>query len=113
MSDNFLDREAAYIANMMDTGNDAQAADRLRQDLATMDRASFLSVVTKVRQQEQRGVGADLNVYRSYGPGYFENDYISVDKTILQGDSKTPALYQQPIAQYQFAFLDWTRLYLK
>src|SRR4030095_849061 len=113
MSDNFLDREAAYVANLMDTGNDQQAADRLRSDLASMDRASFLSLVTQVRKKEQRGVGADLNLYRSFGPGYFENDYISVDKTILQGDSKSPALYQQPIAQYQFAWLDWTRLYLK
>ncbi len=113
MSDNFLDREAAHVAHLMDNGQDQQAADRLRADLAGMDRASFLSLVTQVRQKEQRGVGADLNVYRSYGPGYFENDFISVDKTILQGDSKSPALYQQPIAQYQFAFMDWTRLYLK
>jgi len=115
MSDNYLDREAAYIANLMDTGYDAQAADRLRQDLASMDRISFLSVVTKVRQQEIRGQGADLNVYQSFGPGFFENDYISVDKTVLQGDSRTPVVYHQPIAQYQFSLPEqWIpRLFLK
>lgn len=111
MSD--INREADYVASLLDSNNDHQAADRLRADLATMDRASFMTLVNQIRQKEQKGMGADLNVYRWDGPGYFQNALISVDKTILQGDSRSPALYQQPIAQYQFPVLDWGRWYLR
>jgi hypothetical protein len=106
MSDNFIERESTYLAYLMDTGRDQEAADRLRSESMVMDRASFFSLVTQTRQKDQRGVGADLNIHQSFGPGYFENDLISVDKTVLQGDSKTPVLYQQPISQYQLSAVE-------
>jgi len=112
MPDNFLDREACYVASLLDSGSDYQAAERLRADLVGMDRASFLTLVTEIRQKEQRNVGADLNIDRSYGPGFFEQDLVSVDRPFVTQNGYTQ-VYRQPIAQYNFALLDWGRYWLR
>jgi hypothetical protein len=112
MPDNIIDREADYVASLLDSGQDHQAADRLRADLAGMDRASFLTLVNQIRQKERHGVGADLNVYRSPGPGYFENALVSIDRPFIT-ENGYRQVYQQPIAQYSFPLLDWGRWYLR
>lgn len=114
MSDNnsYFEQESRYVAYLLDSGQDHEAAQRLRADMVNMDRNTFISMVSHIREMEQRGVGSDLNVYRSQGPGFFENALVSVDRpfTTKEGHAN---VYQQPIAQYQFPLLDWGRYGLR
>ncbi len=113
MSDNsYFEQESKYVAYLLDSGQDHEAANRLRGDMANMDRNTFIAMVSHIRQMERPGVGSDLNIYRSQGPGFFENALVSVDRPFIT-EGGHPNVYQQPIAQYQFPLLDWGRYGLK
>lgn len=112
MTESYFEQESRYVAYLLDSGADHQAAERLRADMVNMDRNTFICMVSRIRQMERQGVGADLNIYRSQGPGYFENALVSVDRPFTT-DKGYQNVYQQPIAQYQFPLLDWGRYGLK
>jgi hypothetical protein len=59
-------REAHYVADMLDRGNPNEAANRLRDDLFRLqehprEQQEFL---TRVSQYDHKGQGADLQLYR-------------------------------------------------
>lgn len=78
---NPLEREAAYIAQQMDSGNAELAGQRLRQDLYQLQHypEQATQLVQLVQQFDRKGSGADLEIRQGRQNGYSVADASIVD----------------------------------